>query len=364
MYAFHRRSAFLLPLLFAALAPEARLRAQASDLQAFARLTSDYNLISFGNAELSFTSQDVEGPVAVGGSLTLGGDPLVALSTFDDSANPTLYVAGTFSIANNQTVQLDNGYAALPGNAGAGTYPYQGSPTRYQPAGTQGYLEVNSSVAYSNTNPTTNPIGVWATTPMSSVQSQLEQVSTDLAGDSANGSISVSGQTLTFTGAASGITIFDLNADNLTVSGGTDYYDGHAFTSVGMSIPTGADYVVNVTNAGSDPNVIFGQPNFNLGSTEAGQLLWNLVGTGSATLGDGGQFYGSVLAPQMTISNGANDPVTGQIVAGSVDYQNAELHSAPLIAIPEPNLSAAWMGLLALLLAIVLPNCHRPRTIS
>jgi choice-of-anchor A domain-containing protein len=308
-------------------------------------VVGDYNLVAFGNSDLSFTSQDVEGPIAIGGNLTLGGDPVVTLQQFDASTNPTLYVQGTFAIANNQTVQLDNGYAALPGNAGTGTYPYQGNANRYQPAGTSGWLQVNSSVAHSNTDPRTNPIGVWGTTSLSSAQTQLTTVSQDLNGVAANGSIGVTGQTLTFTGAASGISVFDLNAANLTQSGGSAFYNGTRFTSLAINIPTNGLYVVNVTNAASDANPIFGPDvNFNLSTSQASQLLWNIVGSGSVTLGNNGQFYGSVLAPQFALSNGTNDPLTGQIVAGSIDYQNAELHFAGLAPIPEPPASALAMA--------------------
>lgn len=356
----------------AALTMAVSLRAQTGDLAAFSNLVQDYNAISFGNADLSFTSQDVEGPVAVGGNLTLGGDTLVTLTQFDTASNPALYVAGTFAIDGNATVQLDNGYAALPGNQGTGTYPYEGNATRYQPAATSGWLEVNSSATYASTDPRSNPIGTWTTTPMGSVQSQLTGVSNDLANYAATGAIAVSGQNLTFTGAASGITVFDLNANLLLQSGGSAYYGSTSnpndrFTSIAMTIPTNAFYIINLTNAGSDPNPIFGSDvNFNLNGdpTQPSRLLWNLSGSGSVTLGNNGQFFGSVLAPQMTVSNGTNDPMEGQIVAGDLDYQNAELHFAQLaVPIPEPPLVPAALG--AAVLAWVLrrrrhtfPNCH------
>jgi hypothetical protein len=61
----------------------------------------------------------------------------------------------------------------------------------------------------------------------------------------------------------------------------------------------------------------------------------------------------------MMISNGSNDPFTGQLVADSVDYQNAELHDATFVVVPEPGPSAAWIGAAALVLALSFRNCHR-----
>ncbi len=71
------------------------------------------------------------------------------------------------------------------------------------------------------------------------------------------------------------------------------------------------------------------------------------------SLGNGGQFYGSVLAPHINLSNANNTSINGQIVAASLSYSNAELHDTAFtpvgVLVPEPSTYALWgAGLCAL----------------
>jgi len=324
------------------------------DVVQFSQLIRDYNLGTFGDANLTMIQNDTEGPLAVGGNLNIGGVPLVNLQHFSASSDPTLYVKGTLSVASGSTANLNDGYASLPGMANAGNW--DGIQKRYTtPAG--GILST-ANAAGGNVNstldPRTNPAPVsWN---FATMKSSAVSISNNLAGLPANGAIAVNGQNLTFNaGTNTGVVIFNLNANLLN----GNLYNNQTFSNISMNIPVNTEFVVNVLNAGG--KTLFGTGNgvnFNLPGGAAGvsQLLWNIVNAGpsdiTTTLGNGGQFYGSVLAPMVTLANAATSPLNGQILADSVTYTNAELHYTKFVAIPEPAdwtvvMGVALLGMLA-----------------
>lgn len=306
----------------------------ADAVSLFDQNVRNYNVVTSGNANLEFINNDTEGPLAIGGNLVVSGVPLVNLGQFNTSADPTLYVGGTFSIAGSGVVQLNNGYASLPGMAGLGTYPYQGDVHQYQPPGATGFLRVNSNSPFAGTDPRTNPGPAGWT--FSSAFDGFRAASDTLAQAAANGAISVFNNKLTFSGQSSGVTVFNLDANLLMGNS----FNGSAFSSLDLMIASDAVYVINLLNAGG--RTIFGTGvNFNLSNDMAGRLLWNIADDGiDVSLGNGGQFYGSVLAPDVNLSNALNAPLKGQIVAGTLTYTNAEIHFAdfnPPAPVPEPS---------------------------
>lgn len=329
--------------------PIASAQSLAQALVDFDHDVRNYNIITEGDANLQFINNDTEGPLAIGGNFTVGGVPLVNLSQFNASPDPTLFVQGQFIQTGGNQVQLNDGYASLPGMAGKGTYPYQNNPTRYQAPGTTGWLQVNSTATYSNTDPRTNPGPAnWNT---AALFASFNSISTTLAAATPTGTITVANNQLTFTGGSSGITVFNLDASLLS----GNRYNGSAFSNVSFNIGSNALYVVNLLNANG--RTVFGGSgvNFNLSTSMATHLLWNVPGTVTFSLGNGGQFYGSVLAPGSALSNALNTPINGQIVSDTLSYSNAEVHFAgfdstpALSAIPEPSTYAVVLGLFALL---------------
>jgi choice-of-anchor A domain-containing protein len=329
---------------FAVAAARAQAQSVAQDLQNFVTYSDTYNLITFGNTTLGGSS-DTQGGIAVGGNLSLGGSWTIASQVSADP-NPSLYVAGQLTL--NGTSMQNNGYASLPGlNPNDWTW----NSSQKELTGSDGTLEMNSSDSRASTNPIDNPIPSgwnWTTE-----QNEYDSISTSLARASTNGTISVSGGNLDFnTTVTSGVAVFDLDAADL--SGNS--YNGNSFSNIQISVPTGVDYVINVTNLASGQTLFGSGANFNSGSND-NQLLWNFEGpsegTGSVTISDGGNFYGSVLAPKVSITD--DTTVDGQVVADSFDDCGVELHDSDFsdVLVPEP--SAFAIGVLALCAAAVVP---------
>jgi choice-of-anchor A domain-containing protein len=315
----------------------------------FSQDVRNYNLVSLGNA--SFTNYgDTQGPIAVKGNLSLSGGSIANnSSSFTASSDPTLYVAGQLTLSGS--TQLNSGYASTP--ALTGSWSWNGSQDVLTGGG--GSLSsINSTNPLAAVDPRTNPAPTgWNWT---SLQSQLVSISQALAAAPATGTIQVSGQTLQLVAPGQptdGVVIFNLNASLL--SGNS--YNGQTFTNVQFNIPSNLTFVVNVLNAGG--STLFGTGggiNFNQGSGYQ-QLLWNILPTTSngnpiptaVSLGNGGQFFGSVLAPLVNLSNAGNTSIDGQVVAESFQQSGAELHElqfSPTVVrtpVPEPATYGAWL---------------------
>lgn len=314
----------------------------------------NYNLVSFGNA--SFTSYgDTEGGIAVGGNLFLDGGVIAAQpSKFGLTSDPTLMVGGVLQV--NSTAMLQSGYAAIAAQPNSG-WSWNANDNRLS-KGQSVLSTVNTPHALGNVDPRLNPYADgW---DFAALKTSFVGISQTLANTVASGAISITGQTLRFQAAdldAHGAIVFDFDANLLT--GNT--YNGQYFSNVQFDVPVSSTYVVNVRNAAG--RTLFGSSgiNFNAGSGYE-RLLWNIVdGTPNATedirFGNGGQFYGAVLAPTFNVFNDLGTAINGQVVAGSFAHRGAELHFTGFdhheeydYEVPEPSTygllgAAACVGL-------------------
>lgn len=353
--------------------------AQTTALQALASydsLVRDYNVITFGNLTLNGTHTD--GGIAVGGNLSLGSGTVLAMhSVAATSSNPSLYVNG--QVVLNGGAQLNNGYASTPNLSNSVAWTYNPANNQYQRglASNGQTLSYNTSntLAYSDPRTVAGPAG-WS---WSAVQSEAISVSMDLASLAATGTVSRTGQTLTFVSDASGVTVFTLDASKFS-NGGYDF-DGNGsvnFNTEGLSgyvanLANDQYFVINVINATSaDGSLTFLQGLNGNAGTNNDQLLWNIIPDSNAATADtlnlGANLYGSVLAPLVNIqSNGRY--LNGQVVAGSYTQSGAEIHYAggydgpvAFSPVPEPS-TYALLGSVLCVAGIVVRrfrNSRRP----
>ncbi|QYM80212.1 choice-of-anchor A family protein [Horticoccus luteus] len=353
------------------------LRAQLTPDQALAtydQLTRSYNVITLGDLTLNNTHTD--GGIAVGGNLTVGSGTIIGLfSNPSAGADPALYANGAVTFNGNS--QINNGYVSTPAMSGSVTWTYNPAGNNYQRqlVTGSGMMAYNTSDARAYTDPrtVTGPNG-WN---WSSVGSSLIAVSNALAAANATGTIGVSGQTLTFTSNASGVTVFNLDASRI-VNG---YYDANGdgffdqnterLSDIKANLAADQYFVINVLNATSaGGKILFDGVNNLSGGSNNQQLLWNILPDNNAATPDkltlSTNFYGSILAPLVDIENN-NHYLNGQLVAGSYTQTNAEIHyadgySGPVVfsPVPEPGtyaLVAVGLGFVA----VVWRRRPRPR---
>jgi len=315
------RQAVVALLLLSSVAVAATAATVGSALTQFDQSVRHYNLISFGSASFQQYG-DTEGGLAIGGNLYLDGGTIAAQpGKFALTSDPTLYVAGRLTV--NDTAKLQSGYAAISAAANAG-WSWDGQQNRLS-AGQTVLSTVNTPDLRGDTDPRLN------TGPdnwnFSSLRSDLIGVSQTLGAASANGLIVIDSQNLRFKAANAnthGAIVFDLDA-NLLVG---NTYAGQMFSNVQFDVPEGDAFVVNVRNAAG--RTLFGAGNFNSG-TGYDRLLWNIVDRTPSTdetvrFGNGGQFYGAVLAPTWNVANDFGTAINGQVVADSFTDRGAELH--------------------------------------
>jgi choice-of-anchor A domain-containing protein len=326
----------MVAMIFAA-ATQGRAQTYLAEMSGFEQLARNYNAVVFNNATFN-NYGDTWGPLAVGGNLSLnGGAVAIKPDLFTPSGDPTLYVNGQLLLSND--VHLNSGYASTPNVTGSWTFSNDNQ--RKFSNGSGKLYSANSSDPQANTSPIDNPAPAnwnWA-----SIQSTATSLSESLAAVAASGTISVNGsQTLVFSPSSTnaGTVVFNLDASLL----GSGTYNGQHFSNLQFNMGSDQNFAINVLNANG--RTLFGQGvNFN-NPGNADRLLWNLSGSGSVNLGNGGQFYGSVLAPQMNVSNSNNASINGQIIVGGLSYSNAELHYtdfSPIgVLVPEPSTYAMW----------------------
>jgi choice-of-anchor A domain-containing protein len=346
-------------LLWAALAVGAAGAAHAasvvSDLSSFATDVRNYNLIALGNVNLTGSSE-IHGAAAIKGSLTVGGDWSFASSNGTGTSDPSLYVNGAVSFTG--TSQLINGTASTPNSTG---YSFD-STSRDFYAGSNPSNETNA-LHLEPAGDTTSPHSIaaptgWSWTSLTSPTTGLGEISTDLSSASAtNVTVDAGGNLDLSTTQTSGIVVFDLDASQLasgTLSG---------LKNISINVPTGMNYVINVLNL-SNNQTLFNGVNFNAGTNDD-QVLWNFSETTNVTVQLGGNFYGSILAPNVNITD--NTTIDGTVVANNFTDNGVELHDDDDFVdlnVPEPRTFALWAVALCGGMVLVVRRLRRPAKLA
>jgi len=166
----------------------------------------------------------------------------------------------------------------------------------------------------------------------SSAATTLTQLSDTLGTLAVNGTVTTSGSNLTFTATGCTVCVFDLPAADMP---------GGAISNSAISInaPTGATVIVNVP--GTADSISNSSITYTGGAT-ASDTIFNFDAAKSLTT-SGATVNGSILAPFATFT-GTNGSVDGELIAGSVTNESAELESAYIfsgnlgsVATPEPS---------------------------
>lgn len=343
-----RSSIWLLAFGIAVLGGRATAHAQSVGL-ALANFDADvrnYNLISLGNASFNGVS-DTQMGIAIGGNLTVTNNGLGIAnqgSTYGLTGDPTLYLAGSMTVSGGENVMLNSGYASTPGLTSANGWTWNSSQNELTD-GSNGDLSVANATHSDpvtgaipsnwNWNTITNDAKndsktlanasstVWTTADATTAAVITGSVWVDSNGNLEFGIKDASGNVITTAPAAGSTVIFNYTPSS-TLQNAQIVFD---------TTSTNINYVVNVLN--TTGSSLFNNTSVNMGSsasTIGDELLWNIEGTGTVSVGNG-NFYGSILAPTATISSGSTTYITGQVLASSYVESGGELHYDPFSAV-------------------------------
>jgi choice-of-anchor A domain-containing protein len=355
--------ALLLATLVAAPLIPARATTSLTDLQ----ILDQFNAVSF----TTFSSaSDVEGRTVVGTNLTggatfynnpgsnLASSSYAALTVYGNATGGQLNVnngggfviagnnqdniningsasASTMSVvggANSGNVNTPGGTVYLGSNSGSvningtanvslngantGTISTNGGTFTYTGASSGSGNRNNTTVtqAASVTNPAST-LGSFSAT----FQTPLTQLSTQLAGLTANSATSVSGNALSFNAApnSSGVAVFNVNSSVFTTG---------SLSTVAINLDGATTVIINVTVSGCTTSTgcvldMPGSLNFTNPTGYAETVLWNFVNATSLDFST--EFGGTVLAPDAQVSN--SSPIDGTVVANSIST-TGEIH--------------------------------------
>ena len=318
-----------------------------------------FNVFLSGNASLS--SNESEGPIAIGGNLTVNGNYNVNIhgnGTFQiNNTLIGLLVGGTINYSSG-TLQLEGNSYLKIGNCSGSTVWYKdnngaSSNIEITPSGASygsnpNILIDNNALYFGSNISNTNPIcdnNLSNDLNFSSAFIALSNSSSCLNGLSGNAVLSNPNGNVTGSTIASVLTNGQLK---ITLSQGVNVLNcsGNDLNSVtnGITFNNSPDanhiLVINVNASGSFTWNVWNQAGVS-GSQGAAYIIYNFPNTTSLNISGNSTIEGSILAPNASITKSANQSnIEGQVVAASFTQTSGEVHYYPFAGSINCGISA------------------------
>jgi len=304
----------------------------STELSTDQQILSQYNLVNFGDLN---TSNETEGPIAVGGNFIAtgnhnagfnngGADPVVNGTTYGEV---TVYgnVTGGFN-PSVTGASASTPLAYVQGNISGqfslnnpGTLNVEGTAVGATIGGTNTASVNTSQSVFTGVSsvPVHTGLSTSSVFPFGSFTSNFQTPLTDLA------------NALAVLPTTAGVTAQALGSQtNLTA--GADYtYGGKTYGVITTTLANlAADTnLVGINNGSNAATIVIVTGNSSTaltalnGNDDESKVIWDFVN--ATSLNFGGSWYGTILAPLANFT--ANSDLTGTVVANSLT-QNAELH--------------------------------------
>lgn len=308
-----------------------------------------FNVFTQGNATL--TNNESEGPVAIGGNLTVGGNYQITTVNVGDlkvgNIPIGLVVGGGVTLTSGQLQMNNQGYVKI-GNCTSLTVWYKDNNDAFSPIritkNTEGYaspsswIQINTQAdgwaGYAQPNQvssTNNPVCETTSINFTSVFTTLKANSSSLAEcqgtnvvtENANGDVltSISGQNLFLDLPASPIAgkprIWNVSGADLNAINELNLrFTPTASEPLVINVSTGASFTWNVKNQ-------------NVGGAMK-YIIWNFPSATTLNIEGNATIEGSILAPNAAVVKTANQSnIQGQLVGQSFVHSGGEMHHYP-----------------------------------
>ncbi len=288
-------------------------------------VASDYNIFVFESHSAS--NLDVQGKVAVGGNTTYTNYNIASqhpILTLADRGLVTLIVGGNYT---NSSTQV-NGSIVVGGNISHNNPSINGNVSANGSvdfSGTGGTVDGNIKYGTTYLEPSYDINGAFSTTQgttslpinFASVQADLTSKAAQWGALTPTATATSAFNQLTFNAAATGLTVINITADQWQGATSGSHYTGSANSTL----------LINITNSNSLSSIVFPNTGANFtGGIAMANVLYNVAATDLATINLAGSFYGSLLAPNSTVtapSGGFN----GQLIAKNLNSNGLEFHT-------------------------------------
>ena len=299
-----------------------------------------FNVFLKGDA--TFITNESEGPIAIGGNLTVAGNyqvSFISTGNFQVGGVPIgLLVNGSVNYQSGVLQVNQGGYVKI-GNCNGSTVWYQDPngatpPIRITPFNNSNsynnppYIQINTSATGfpgGTVSPSNNPVCQGSLIDFNDAFSTLSNNSNGLAGCQKNVNVTnANGDPSSFSGdvyindngLGSGPRILNITGSELnSISGLTSKFTPSANNPLIINVSTGASFNWDV------------KPNNTGGAMQ--YIIWNFPNVTDLTISGSNTVDGSVLAPNANVikTNPAN--IQGQLIAQSYNQNGGEMHHYP-----------------------------------
>ncbi|MBI1184551.1 choice-of-anchor A family protein [bacterium] len=289
-----------------------------------------FNVFVKNNVTLS--TNETEGAIAMGGNLTLNGSYTVAghtAGTFKDAGDANasaLVIGGSIYYTSGSGINVvNNGFVKLCNTTGSNIYDWDvmnnhAMNTRIAAGSMNSNPRINLSVYQSATSVNKCPID------FSNAFGRLENTALSLAACSNNISLlpadannpSASPDRKRIQLAANTKNVLNITWNDLAALSEITFNNQPSATST---------LIVNVNNTGSG-SATWSVPNFaGIGDQHGQYIIWNFYNTTSLTLTGGGTLKGTLLAPLADVVDNNSGNIDGQLIAKSFVHNGGEMHN-------------------------------------
>ncbi len=260
---------------------------------------------------------DTEGPIAIGGDLTMKGIITIAAHTAgtnffnnDDQAS-SLVVNGKINYNSGEGIHLNNGYVKLGNTTGSFVYDRDNnnasSNTRITSGGyfEKPRLQVQRKQSVSS-------VKQGNLIDFETAFSEFESTALKYSRLTANVSISRDNK----------ISLVNNQLNVLNITGSE--LKKLPYLTFENTPNTETPLIINVNAPGDFEWNIFNLSG--IGDQQGAYILWNFYNSSSITLNGGGTIIGTLFAPGSTVIKNSSGNINGQVIAKKYDHNGGELH--------------------------------------
>ena len=285
-------------------------------------LSAAYGYNAFIQNDVTIQSGDTEGPIAMGGNLTIDGSFTVATqsagSYFDNNEElgASLVIDGKVIYQAKEGINLNQGYLKIGDLTGSTVYDLDNNNVATNTRVTAGDYNETPRILLQR-NQTLESVNAPDIIDFEAAFEELNSASISLS-QLKNNIIIENGNKITL--ADSTLNVLNLTGEELNNLTNFTFNNQPTVDSpLLINVDAEGEFAWNVQNQAG------------IGDQHGGFIVYNFYNNSQITIEKGTTIMGSVLAPSSHVIKMSSDNINGQVIAKSYIHMNGELHQHPFI---------------------------------